>query len=80
VRRAVLGGALAVAGAGGAAGLAAALGTSRVLASQLYEVSPSDPATLAGVCALLLAVALLAAWLPARRATRVSPTDALRAE
>jgi ABC-type lipoprotein release transport system permease subunit len=56
------------------------LGTSRVLASQLYEVSPSDPATLAGVCALLLAVALLAAWLPARRATRVSPTDALRAE
>jgi putative ABC transport system permease protein len=80
LRRAVLGGTLAVVGAGGAAGVLGALAGSRLLASLLYEVSPTDPATLAGVCVLLVAVGLAAAYVPARRATRVSPVEALRAE
>jgi ABC-type lipoprotein release transport system permease subunit len=46
----------------------------------LYNVNPTDPATLGGVCALLLIVAVLAAYLPARRATRIDPVRALRAE
>jgi putative ABC transport system permease protein len=48
--------------------------------SLLYEVSPYDPVTIGAVAVLLLAVALLACWLPARRATRVDPIIALRAE
>jgi putative ABC transport system permease protein len=80
LRRAVLGGTLAVVGAGGAAGVLGALAGSRLLASLLYEVSPTDPATLLGVCALLVAVGLAAAYVPARRATRISPVEALRAE
>jgi ABC-type lipoprotein release transport system permease subunit len=51
-----------------------------VLASQLYGVSATDPATFAALAALVLAVAALASWLPARRATRVDPMVALRQE
>ena len=61
-------------------GLAAALVTTRVLSSLLYEVSTTDPATFAAVALLLGAVAVLASYLPARRATRVDPMVALRAE
>jgi len=50
------------------------------MASQLYGVSERDPLTYAGISALLVAVAVLASWLPARRATRVDPAVALRAE
>jgi predicted permease len=57
-----------------------ALGATRLLGGLLYGVRPSDPATFAGVAALLLAMALLACWVPARRATRVDPILALRQE
>jgi putative ABC transport system permease protein len=76
----VLGRAAILAAAGIALGLAAALGLSRAIAGLLFSLSPTDPATLAGVGGLLLAVALLASYLPARRATRVDPLVALRSE
>ena len=63
---------------GAAAGLLGSLAGARLVASQLYGVSASDPLTLISILALLAAAALLACWLPARRATRVSPLDALR--
>jgi putative ABC transport system permease protein len=63
-----------------AAGLIGALAATRVLASLLYGVSPNDPATFAAVSAALMAVMLLAAYLPARRATRIDPITALRTE
>ena len=66
--------------AGVALGVAGALAVTRVLAKLLFEVKPSDPATFLGVAALLVAVALLAGLLPARRATRVDPLIALRWE
>ncbi len=80
VRAEVLGRAGVVAGVGAVAGLAGALATSRVLSALLYRVSPSDPASLGGACLVLLLVGGLAAYVPARRATRVDPVQALRAE
>ncbi len=59
-------------------GLVGALALARLLASQLYEVSPTDPATYAGVGAILFLVGVAACYLPARRAAKVSPTEALR--
>jgi putative ABC transport system permease protein len=67
-------------GAGIAAGIAGALGVTRLMAGLLYEVGPGDPAAFLGGTLLLAAVALLAGWLPARRATRVDPMTALRSE
>jgi putative ABC transport system permease protein len=61
-------------------GLLAALALTRVMGSLLYEVKPSDPITYLGVSGLLLAVGLVACWLPARRATRVDPIQSLRYE
>ncbi|WP_426752201.1 ABC transporter permease [Myxococcus sp. Y35] len=61
-------------------GLAAALVLSQVLASQLHGVSARDPWTFGAVALLLTAVALVACWVPARRATRMSPLQALRKE
>ena len=79
LRRDVLTDALALTVTGTGVGLGAALGLSRLLAPLLFEVAPWDTATTLGVCATLLGVGLLAAYLPARRATGVDPTEALRA-
>ena len=67
-------------GIGLALGIAGALGLSRVLAGILAGVRPDDPATFAGITILLTAVSIAACLLPARRATRVDPVVALRAE
>jgi ABC-type antimicrobial peptide transport system permease subunit len=69
-----------VAAAGAAAGLTAALAGGRVLDSQLYGIRPNDAGVLAGTTVLVLAVALCACWLPARRAAKLDPLHALRAE
>jgi predicted permease len=80
LRRGVLGQALAVAALGTALGTVGALAAARLLSALLFEVSPADPLTFAGVVALMLAVALLAAYVPARRATRVDPAEVLRGD
>jgi macrolide transport system ATP-binding/permease protein len=76
----VLGQSVIVIGLGIVIGLAVALAGTRALASLLVGVSSSDPATFCVVVAVLALVALLACWLPARRATRVNPLVALRYE
>ena len=70
--------ALALAGIALVVGLAAALGSTRVLAGLLYEVSPRDPITFAAVAVLVAVVAMAAAWVPARRATRIDPAMTIR--
>jgi ABC-type antimicrobial peptide transport system permease subunit len=80
IRGQVLGRAAAVVGTGIIAGLAGAFATSRVLATLLFEVSPTDPVALLAACAILSAVGAVAAYLPARRATRIDPVQALRAD
>jgi putative ABC transport system permease protein len=64
--------------AGIACGILGALSLQRLLGSQLYGVSPTDPAVIAWVSVLMAGVALLAAFLPARRASRIDPSTALR--
>jgi predicted permease len=66
--------------AGAVVGVAGALILGRLLGSMLHGVTPNDPATIAIVTASLLVVALCASWIPARRATRIDPSSALRAE
>jgi ABC-type antimicrobial peptide transport system permease subunit len=65
---------------GVAIGLAGALGLTRFLSGLLYGVTPGDPLTLVAVSALLIAVALLASYIPARQAAKVDPLVALRHE
>ena len=71
---------LSLAGVGIVAGLVAALGLGRLVASLLFGVSAADPVTLVAVMATIAAVAALASGLPAWRASRVDPTIALRSE
>jgi putative ABC transport system permease protein len=80
VLRLVVGEGLKLTGAGIILGLVAAVGLTRVLVALLFEVSPTDPLTFAAVACLLAAVAVLASYLPAHRATRVDPLVALRYE
>jgi ABC-type antimicrobial peptide transport system permease subunit len=74
----VLGQGLALSGAGIVVGLLGAFALTRMMQGLLYNVEPDDPLTFTAVAAGLLVIALLAALLPAWRATRVSPTTALR--
>jgi ABC-type antimicrobial peptide transport system permease subunit len=80
IRGGVLGETLRLALAGAALGTAAAVALSSALASLLFGVSPGDPWTYAGAAAILLLVAMTAGFLPAFRASRISPMAALRAE
>ena len=78
VRRLVVGQALRTAAFGVATGVVAALAATRLLERQLYGVRPSDPLTFLAIGALLLGIALVASWIPARRAARTDPVGVLR--
>jgi predicted permease len=80
VNRLVLREGLPLIAAGLAFGLAAAFGLTRLMSALLFGVSPVDPVTFAGVSVALAAVALVASYLPARRASSMDPTEALRWE
>jgi len=80
VMRSVLGSGGKLAAIGTAIGVAGALALTRYLKTLLYEVSTTDPASLIGAAVLLGLVAFAALWIPARRATRVDPVEALRSE
>lgn len=78
VFRHVMRGALLLVFAGVVLGIAGSLALTRLIAAQLYHTSPNDPVTFASVAFMLLAIAALAAFVPARRAVRVHPAAALR--
>ena len=80
VRRLIVAEALQVAGAGAGVGVLAAAFAGRVLSSQLYDISPIDPASIVLSALVLIAIAMAAAYIPARRATRIDPVEALRGE
>jgi putative ABC transport system permease protein len=80
VLKLILGRGLLLALTGVAIGIAGAFALTRVMASLLFGVSATDPATFASVALLLVLVALLASYIPARRAMRVDPMVALRYE
>jgi ABC-type antimicrobial peptide transport system permease subunit len=61
-------------------GVVSALMLTRLVRSMLYEVGANDPATILGAVASLLAIALVAAWIPARRASSIQPVEAMRQE
>jgi ABC-type antimicrobial peptide transport system permease subunit len=80
VSRLVLGQGLRLVGIGLAVGAVGAVGLTRLLTSFLYGVNPLDPVTFLAVAAALSLAGLVACWLPARRAARVDPMEALRCE
>ncbi|MEP6834710.1 MAG: ABC transporter permease, partial [Gemmatimonas sp.] len=72
--------ALSIAVVGAAVGLVIAAGTTQVLQSVLYDVRASDPATFGSIILVLILAVITASWIPARRAARIQPTEALRQE
>jgi len=80
VQRLVIGEGIGLVCLGGVIGLAGAFAATRVLRSFLFDLAPSDPVTYAGVIVMLGGAAILASWIPARRASRIDPVVALRAE
>jgi ABC-type antimicrobial peptide transport system permease subunit len=80
VGRMVVAQSLRVAAVGIAIGLVGAFATTRVLRSLLFGVTPTDPVTLAAVTLVLITLGALAAYVPARRATKVDPVEVLRRE
>jgi predicted permease len=80
ILRMIVGEGARLAALGAGIGILAALGLTRLMASQLYAVSVTDPVTFAGVAIILVGVALFACYIPARRAMRVDPMVALRYE
>jgi len=80
VLRRIVGRGVGLAAIGAVVGLAGAMAMARFVESLLFGVKPTDPATYAVTAAVLLATAAAASYLPARRATRVDPIVALRAE
>jgi predicted permease len=80
VRAMIVRQAVAMGTSGMVAGILGSLAATRVLRALLYGVTPNDPLTFAGVCVMLVTTMLAAAYVPARRATRVDPLTALRAE
>jgi ABC-type antimicrobial peptide transport system permease subunit len=79
VRSIVSRGMLLVSG-GAVVGLIAAMASTRLLASKLFGVTPTDVRTLGSSLLVLIAVSMVAAWIPAHRATRVQPSDALKSD
>lgn len=80
VLRLVLGQGMVMAGLGIAFGIVGSLALSRLLQGYLYRIKPTDPLTLAAACAILAIAAILASYLPARRAASIDPMRALRSE
>jgi putative ABC transport system permease protein len=78
VMRMVVGEGLGLAAAGAVVGVVGALALTRILRALLFDTQPSDPTTYVSIIVVLAAAACLASWLPARRATHVQPTEALR--
>ena len=76
----VVGRGMALAVVGLIVGIAGSLALTRLLESMLYEIEPTDPATLIIATLVFLSVALVAIWVPARRATRIDPMEAMRYE
>jgi putative ABC transport system permease protein len=80
IRRLVVGDGMKLTTLGIVIGIAAAAASTRLLASLLYGVSPADPISFAAITVLVSGIALAACYIPARRATRVDPMEALRAD
>jgi predicted permease len=80
VMRMVLAEAFALAAAGVVLGVAGAVATTRLMASMLFGVTPTDPATFVSIAAVLMAIALAGSYVPARRAARIDPIATLRSE
>ena len=80
ILRLVVGQASKIVAIGVGIGVIIALMSTRLMSSLLYGVAPTDPATFAAICIVIAAVALIASWIPARRAARVDPLVAIRSE